>query len=104
MISLLFKLLPILDITLGLFLSFLTLIFLIRLIMTWYPNIDSSQGLWIIVKLPTNMILRITKQIVPPIGGVDITPVIWIGLISFLREILVGQQGLIKLVIHSQMN
>ena len=72
--------------------------------MTWYPNIDSSQGLWIIVKLPTNMILRITKQIVPPIGGVDITPVIWIGLISFLREILVGQQGLIKLVIHSQMN
>ena len=104
MISLLFKLLPILDITLGLFLSFLTLVFLIRLIMTWYPNIDSSQGLWIIVKLPTNMILRITKQIVPPIGGVDITPVIWIGLISFLREILVGQQGLIKLVIHSQMN
>ena len=104
MISLLFKLLPILDITLGLFLSFLTLMFLIRLIMTWYPNIDSSQGLWIIVKLPTNMILRITKQIVPPIGGVDITPVIWIGLISFLREILVGQQGLIKLVIHSQMN
>ena len=72
--------------------------------MTWYPNIDSSQGLWIIVKLPTNMILRITKQIFPPIGGVDITPVIWIGLISFLREILVGQQGLIKLVIHSQMN
>ena len=104
MISLLFKLLPIFDITLGLFLSFLTLMFLIRLIMTWYPNIDSSQGLWIIVKLPTNMILRITKQIVPPIGGVDITPVIWIGLISFLREILVGQQGLIKLVIHSQMN
>ncbi len=41
-----------------------------------------------------------TKKIVPPIGGVDVTPVIWIGLISFAREILVGQQGLIKLAMH----
>ena len=72
--------------------------------MTWYPKIDSTKGFWIIVTLPTNKILKITKQIIPPIGGVDITPVVWIGLISFFREILVGQQGLIKLVLHSNIN
>tara|TARA_B100000214_G_C23425701_1_gene382427 strand:+ start:203 stop:421 length:219 start_codon:yes stop_codon:yes gene_type:complete len=72
--------------------------------MTWYPKIDSTKGFWIIVTLPTNKILKITKQIIPPIGGVDITPVVWIGLISFFREILVGQQGLIKLVLHSNTN
>ena len=80
--------------------SFLTLVFLVRLIMTWYPKIDEKSGFWIIVTFPTNQILNITKQIIPPIGGVDVTPVIWIGIISFIRELLVGQQGLIKLAIQ----
>ena len=81
--------------------SFLTLVFLIRLIMTWYPKIDGNSGFWIIVTLPTNKILNITKKIIPPIGGVDVAPVIWIGIISFIRELLVGQQGLIKLAIQT---
>ena len=38
------------------------------------------------------------------IGGVDVGPVIWIGFISFLREILVGQQGLIKLALHTHIS
>ena len=68
--------------------------------MTWYPKINGAKGFWIIVTLPTNQILNITKKIVPPIAGVDVTPVIWIGIISFIRELLVGQQGLIKLAIQ----
>ena len=80
--------------------SFLTLVFLVRLIMTWYPKIDGQSGFWIIVTFPTNQILNITKKIIPPIGGVDVSPVIWIGIISFTRELLVGQQGLIKLAIQ----
>ena len=68
--------------------------------MSWYPKIDTSKGLWIIVLLPTSSILKFTKKIIPPIGGVDISPVIWIGIISFIRELLVGQQGLIKLAIQ----
>tara|TARA_B100001287_G_scaffold254250_1_gene237546 strand:- start:303 stop:518 length:216 start_codon:yes stop_codon:yes gene_type:complete len=69
--------------------------------LTWYPKININKGLWLIISLPSNNILNWTKKIVPPIGGVDVTPVIWIGLISFLREILVGQQGLIKLFLQS---
>ncbi len=89
------------DLLLGIILSFLTLVFLLRLIMTWYPKINGENGFWIIVTLPTNQILNITKKIIPPIGGVDVSPVIWIGIISFIREILVGQQGLIKLAIKN---
>ena len=88
------------DLLLGIILSFLTLVFLLRLIMTWYPKINGENGFWIIVTLPTNQILNITKKLIPPIGGVDISPVIWIGIISFIRELLVGQQGLIKLAIQ----
>ncbi len=104
MISLQTKFLIFLDITLGLTLSLLTLAFLIRLIMSWYPKIDVSKGLWIIVLLPTSSILKFTKKVIPPIGGVDVTPVIWIGIISLIREVLVGQQGIIKLILKANLD
>ena len=101
MISLLVNSLQILDISLGIFLSYLTIVFLIRLILTWYPKMDINKGLWLFISIPSSSILNLTRQLIPPIGGVDLGPVIWIGIISFLREILVGQQGLIKLALHT---
>ena len=72
--------------------------------MTWYPKIDSQKGIWLIVILSTNIVLKFTKKFIPPIGGVDVTPVIWIGIVSFIREILVGQQGLLKIYIQNTLN
>ena len=104
MISLLENPLQILDFCLGISLSYLTLVFLIRLILTWYPKIELNKGLWLFISIPSSSILKVTKILIPPIGGVDVGPVIWIGVISFLREILVGQQGLIKLALHTNMS
>ena len=104
MISLFQNYLPILDLTLGISLSFLTLVFLIRLILTWYPKVDLIKGFWLLIAIPTSYILNLTRKLIPPIGGVDVSPVIWIGIISFLREILVGQQGLIKLAMQNSIS
>ena len=101
MISLPVNSLQILDVSLGISLSYLTVIFLIRLILTWYPKIDLNKGLWLLISIPSSSVLNLTRKLIPPIGGVDVGPVIWIGIISFLREILVGQQGLIKLAFHT---
>ena len=104
MISLLENSLQFLDLILGILLSYLTIVFLIRLILTWYPKIDLSKGFWLLISIPSSSILNLTRKFVPPIGGVDVGPVIWIGFISFLREILVGQQGLVKLALHSHIS
>jgi len=80
---------------------YITIVFLIRLILTWYPKIELNKGLWLLISIPSSSILNLTRKLIPPIGGVDVGPVIWIGVISFLREILVGQQGLIKLALHT---
>ena len=104
MISLIENSLQILDISLGIFLSYLTIVFLIRLILSWYPKIDLNKGFWLLISIPSNSILNLTRKLIPPIGGVDVGPVIWIGFISFLREILVGQQGLIKLALQTQVS
>ena len=85
MISLIVNSIQILDVCLGFFLSYLTIVFLIRLILTWYPKIDLSKGLWLLISIPSNSILNLTRKLIPPIGGVDVGPVIWIGIVSFLR-------------------
>ena len=97
-LELLRRLLPPLHLVLGLLLAGWTLLFLFRIVLTWYPQVDLSQGVMRIVAVPTEPLLAFTRRLVAPIGGVDVTPVIWVGLISLVREILVGQQGLITQV------
>ena len=89
---------PPLHLRLGLLLAAWTLLFLFRIVLTWYPQVDLSKGVMRIVAIPTEPLLAVTRRLVAPIGGVDVTPVIWVGLISLVREILVGQQGLITQV------
>ena len=97
-VALLRQLLPPLHLLLGLALAAWTLLFLFRIVLTWYPQVDLRQGPWRLVDAPTEPLLALTRRLVAPIGGVDVTPVIWVGLVSLLRELLVGQQGLISQV------
>ena len=52
-----------------------------------------------LVGAPTEPLLAPTRRLIQPIGGVDVTPVVWVGLITLLRELLVGQQGLLTLAL-----
>ena len=91
--------LPVVHLVLGLLLAALTLAFLLRIVLTWYPQVDLKQGAWPLIAWPTEPVLSVTRRVVAPIGGVDVTPVIWVGLLSLLRELLVGQQGLLSQVL-----
>ena len=99
----LLQVLPVVHLVLGLLLAALTLSFLLRIVLTWYPQVDLKQGAWPLIAWPTEPVLSLTRRVVAPIGGVDVTPVIWVGLLSLLRELLVGQQGLLsQLLMRSQ--
>jgi YggT family protein len=96
---LLLQLLPAFHLALGLLLAALTLAFLLRIVLTWYPQVDLKKGAWPLIAWPTEPVLAATRKVVSPIGGVDVTPVIWVGLLSLVRELLVGQQGLLSQVL-----
>jgi YggT family protein len=87
--------LPQVHLALGLLLGLWTLLFLFRIVLTWYPQVNLGQGWGRWVGLPTELVLAPTRRLIQPIGGVDVAPVVWVGLVSLLRELLVGQQGLI---------
>ena len=91
--------LPVLHLLLGLLLAAWTLAFLLRIVLTWYPQVDLNKGAWPLVAWPTEPVLSVSRRVIAPIGGVDVTPVIWVGLISLVRELLVGQQGLLSQIL-----
>ncbi len=96
--------LPLLHLLFGLLLAAWTLLFLFRIVLTWYPQVDLSRGPMRLLNLATEPLLAPTRRLIQPIGGVDVTPVVWVGLISLLRELAVGQQGLLtQLLRHSTM-
>ena len=102
--SVLILALPTFHLLLGLLLSVWTLAFLIRIILTWYPQVNLDKGFWILLGFPTEPILAMTRKLIAPIGGVDVTPVIWVGMISLTRELLVGQQGVLtQILLKSQL-
>ncbi|GBF89306.1 cofactor assembly of complex C subunit B, chloroplastic [Raphidocelis subcapitata] len=94
-----------------------TVLYIIRIPMTWYPSIDGTKLPWLFAYAPTEPILRATRKargggaasarrraggarggVIPLVGGVDVTPIVWVGLLSFLNEILLGPQGILMLI------
>lgn len=90
--------LTIISATLAIGLGIMTFFFIFRIVLTWYPQIDLTKFPLNIIAIPTEPFLKITRRIVPPLGGVDISPIIWVGICSLLREILIGQQGILRML------
>jgi YggT family protein len=76
----------------------LIFLFIFRLILTWFPEINLNQFPANLVAWPTEVVLKPTRKIIPTFGGVDMTPFIWVALVALVQEILVGQQGLLTLL------
>jgi YggT family protein len=79
-------------------LGLMILLFIFRIVLTWNPQVDLSKFPFNLIALPTEPFLLPLRKIIPPIGGVDITPIIWVGILSLVRELLLGQQGLLTMM------
>ena len=88
---------------LGPFFNIATIMFIVRIVMTWYPSVPYTRLPWVVAYVPTEPLLKPTRSLVPPVGGVDVSPIIWVGAISFMNEILLGKQGLLILLSNKQM-
>jgi YggT family protein len=83
---------------LGPLLGILIFLFIFRIVLTWYPQADLQKFPFNIVAVPTEPFLAPTRRLIQPIGGVDISPILWVGIFSLIRELLLGQQGLLTMM------
>ena len=79
--------------TLSLILTLVWWVFLIMIIMSWLIsfNVINTRNqfvdaVWRIVNQVTEPILRPIRRIVPPVGGLDLSPIIVFVIIFFLQN------------------
>ena len=85
---------PILDT----FIFVMNLLFVCRTVMTWYPKTDIKVFPFNAIYWPTEPLLAPAREIIPPAFGVDVSTIVWISTLSFLHEVLTGQQGILTLL------
>jgi YggT family protein len=79
----------------------MSLLFVLRIVLTWYPQVDLNRLPYNLVAWPTEPFLAPVRQLIPPIGGVDISPIICFGICTLLREMLLGQQGVLTMALRA---
>ena len=85
---------PVLDI----FVNVMSLLFICRIVMSWYPKTDTSVFPYNAITWPTEPLLSPARKVLPPAFGVDISAIVWVMLLSFVREVFTGQQGILTLL------
>ena len=88
------------SLILSVILALMIFLFIFRIVLTWYPQVNLNRFPFNVIAVPTEPFLAPSRKIVSPVGGVDITPIIWVGIFSLIREILLGQQGLLTMMNH----
>lgn len=66
----------------------LTWAILIRVLLSWIPNLDRSNPLVQLLGQITDPVLEPARRIIPPIGGMDISPIVVILLLQLLEQVL----------------
>ena len=92
------------DITISIFevirttLSLYYILLIIRILLTWFPGIDWSNGILSALTSITDPYLNIFRGIIPPIGGFDISSLLALilfqviqGFIPSLESFLLSQ-------------
>jgi len=71
------------------FFALYNVLLLVRILLSWFPNIDWYRNPWAIISQLTDPYLNIFRSFVPPLGGIDFSPILAILLLQFGGNFLV---------------
>jgi YggT family protein len=84
--------------TLSLVLGLMIFLNIFRIVLSWYPQVTLTKFPFNLIFIPTEPLLVLLRRVIAPIGGVDISPIIGVGIFSLIRELLIGQQGILTMM------
>ena len=70
------------------FISFYLLLLFIRVLLTWFPNISWSNQPFAVLSQITDPYLNLFRSIIPPLGGMDFSPMLAFIALTFLESAL----------------
>lgn len=74
---------------LNLFFEIIIWIMIARILLTWFPNINWYNQPFKAMKEITDPILEPFRKIIPPLGGLDFSPIVAFIAIELLRTIVI---------------
>ena len=80
-------------VVLGQTLQIYSFILIVRVLLTWFPSIDWSNGILAAMCSITDPYLNIFRGIIPPIGGLDISSILAFLILNVLQNLLNNLSG-----------
>ena len=77
---------------LGLLLELYSLVIFARVLITWVPNLDPYHPAVQFLHQVTDPVLEPARKLIPPLGMVDISPIIVMIVLQFLASALMNQR------------
>jgi len=79
--------------TLSTFVSIYLVLMFIRILLSWFPNVNWYDPPFSVLSQLTDPYLNIFRSIIPPLGGIDFSPIIAIFALQFAAQLLTGLLG-----------
>ncbi|MEH2319120.1 YggT family protein [Nostoc sp.] len=79
--------------TLASFIQIYTVLLIIRVLLTWFPNINWYNQPFTTLSQITDPYLNLFRRIIPPLGGMDFSPMLAIILLQLLGSLIGGLQA-----------
>ncbi|EKQ69296.1 putative integral membrane protein [Leptolyngbyaceae cyanobacterium JSC-12] len=80
------SLIPLLVTTLTTFISIYTVLIFIRILLSWFPNINWFDPPFSILSQLIDPYLNVFRNIIPPLGGLDFSPILAILLLQLVQQ------------------
>lgn len=79
--------------TLATFFQIYFVLILIRVLLSWFPNIDWYSAPFSFLSQLTDPYLNLFRSIIPPLGGIDFSPMLAIFVLQFAAQAVLSLQG-----------
>ncbi|NJK68211.1 MAG: YggT family protein [Microcoleus sp. CSU_2_2] len=76
--------------TLATFLQIYLVLMIFRVLLSWFPNINWYDPPFSILSQLTDPYLNLFRSLIPPLGGIDFSPLIAFFVLQFGSEIIIG--------------
>ena len=74
--------------TLTTFVNIYVVLLIIRILLSWFPNINWYDPPFSILSQLTDPYLNIFRSFIPPLGGIDFSAILAIFLLQFIGQLL----------------
>lgn len=68
----------------------LELIIIVRILLTWFPNINWWNQPFKFLKEVTDPMLEPFRRLIPPMGGIDFSPIVLFFVLNILEKVVLG--------------